>query len=451
MEKKYDLIIIGGGAGGLTVALGGNKLKKKVLLIEKKLLGGECTWGGCIPSKSFISNSYKIKDNKTIFQVVKNSIEKIYSHETPEVLREQGIDVEIGEGKFIDKKRVEVNGKIFYGEKIIISTGSSPAIPKIKGLENIDFLTNENFFKQDYIPKSITFIGGGIISLELAFPLARLGSKVTILEKGEKILSFEEPEVSKTIVDSLEKNGIELILNVGIEEILKNEDEIEVCYKDGIENKKVKSEKIFVSAGRVPNTQGLNLDDIGIKYSLKGIETDNKLMVGKNIYAIGDAVGPYRFSHIAGYHGEIVIENFIRPLFKKKVDYSSVPWVTFTSPEYARVGLTEKEGKEKYGENLKIYALTKENDRSIISDEEYFMVKILCVKGKIIGTTVIGDRAGEILNIIQTLKTQNITLYKYKDGLQPYPTYGDILKRLAKEAYLDYLRSFPLIKLFMKK
>lgn len=458
--KKYDVIVLGGGAGGLTVSIGMAKAGKKVLLIEKDKIGGECTWSGCIPSKAFIKRAESGKNSSQVFNEVREVIQKIYSHETPEVLKELGVDVVLGKGKFIDKNIIEVETndidktQSYWGKHIVISTGSSPMVPKIDGLENIEFLTNENFFLQEKAPTSMIFIGAGVISLELAFPLRKFGTSITILEKNNVFLPNEEPEVRERILDSLKIHDIELILGVDIERVNNENDSekntalsgIEVILRDG---RKISGEKIFISAGRVPNIFDLNLDRIEITFDRKGIQTDEHMLATSRIYAIGDCATAYKFSHIAGYHGEIVVQNILLPFFKRKVKYSSVPWTTFTSPEYSRTGLSQEEAYNKYGDSIKIYTLSSENDRSLAVGENYFILKVICLKGKIIGATCVGDRAGEVLGIIQTLMSLNIPLHKYRNTLQSYPTYCDMIRKIAKTAYMDYLKeTFP-YKLFI--
>lgn len=446
--KKYDIIVIGGGAGGLTVSIGLAKVGKKVLLIEKDRIGGECTWSGCIPSKAFIKRAENGKESSQVFQEVREVIKKIYSHETPEVLKSLGVDVVLGEGKFLDKNTIIVNDlERYFGKNIVISTGSSPAIPKIHGLENIDYLTNENFFLQESAPKSMVLIGAGVISLELAFPLSRLGTSITIVEKNSFFLPLEEPEVRDRILESLKKNNIKLILGTDIEKIQKSGNIHEVLLGKG---KIVSGEKIFISTGRVPNIFNLNLEKIGIRFDKGGIQTDKYMVAIKGVYAIGDSVGPYRFSHMAGHHGEIVIQNILIPFFRRKIKYDSVPWTTFTFPEYSRTGMNEEESRKKYGDSIKIYTLTEENDRSLAIGEFYFILKVICYKGRIIGATCVGDRAGEILGIIQTLMSLGIPLHKYRNTLQAYPTYCDMIRKIAKTAYMDYLKERLLYKLFLK-
>lgn len=446
---KYDILVIGGGAAGLTVAIGAAAGKKKVAIIENKKTGGECTWSGCVPSKAFISlaNKAGIQD---IFQKVHKIREEIYSHEDNETLKKLGIDVIEGAGEFTDIDKITVSGKEYQGDQIVIATGSSPSIPKIPGLDSVDFLTNESFFEQKKLPKSIIFIGGGVISLELAFPLKKLGVEVTILELGETLFPKEDPEVGESYEKKLKSEGINLILSVGKLVVEKDKDEIIV--KSEKIPQGVRGEKLFISTGRVPNTEGLNLEMAGVAYDKKGIEVDKYMRTtNKHIYSAGDVVGPYRFSHMAGYQGEIIVRNILFPLIKKSINYDSVPWTIFTEPEFSKMGISEREAIEK-GEEIKVYKMeANESDRSILVGESGFYLKVIVDKnGDILGALCIGNRSGEITSLLQLMKCEGIPFYKIGESVQAYPTYGYSLRKLGKKAYIDNLMKNPVISAFSK-
>ncbi|MGL6120495.1 MAG: FAD-dependent oxidoreductase, partial [Fusobacteriaceae bacterium] len=268
---KYDVLVIGGGAAGLTVAIGATSGKKRVAIIENKKTGGECTWSGCVPSKTFISlvnKGYK----GDVLEEVDRVRRQIYSHEDNETLKKMGIDVIEGVGEFTDINKVTVNGKEYEGEQIVIATGSSPNIPKIPGLDKVNYLTNESFFEQKNFSKSIIFIGGGVISLELAFPLKKIGVDVTIFEIGETLFPKEDPEIGEYYQEKLKSEGIKLILNAKKFEVLKSEEGVTVKSDKTLEG--ITAEKLFISTGRVPNTEGLNLEMAGVAYDKKGIEVD---------------------------------------------------------------------------------------------------------------------------------------------------------------------------------
>ncbi|SJZ77931.1 Pyruvate/2-oxoglutarate dehydrogenase complex, dihydrolipoamide dehydrogenase (E3) component [Cetobacterium ceti] len=447
----YDSIIIGGGAGGLTVAIGLAKAKKTVLLVEKRNLGGECTWSGCIPSKAFINLVKNNHKKEIILSEINQIIEKVYKHEDPEILQNLGIDLEFGEAKFYSDNEISVNNKIYTGKNIVIATGSSPYIPNIEGLDNIDYLTNENFFKLKKFPNSLTFIGGGVISLELAIPLKKLGLDINILEIGDTFLPNEDEEISEFYKNKLKNLNINLYLNCGKISLNKQGDFILI--KTSNLTSDILTEKLFISAGRKPNLENLDLEKANILYDSTSIKVNNFLQTSNsNIYAIGDVINIYKFSHMAGYQGEIVLRNILFPFIKKSVNYKSIPWTIFMEPEFSRIGYNKKDFLKQSIAFKEYSILNEECDRSIISLEEKFNLKVFCdVKGYILGSYCIGDRAGEIISLLQFIKSENIPFYKLIDSIQSYPTYGYILRNLAKQAYIDHILQNPVISLFANK
>ncbi|MGL6064410.1 MAG: dihydrolipoyl dehydrogenase family protein [Fusobacteriaceae bacterium] len=448
---KYDVIVIGGGATGLTVSIGCAKGGKRVLLIDNKRLGGECTWSGCVPSKSFINlakeNRKSLVDRDKIFFKVNQKILEVSGHENIEEMKKLGIDVLIGEVSFSGLKKITFNNNEYSGENIVICTGSSPSIPRIKGLDSVKYLTNENFFIQEKLPSSIVFIGGGVISVELSLPLARLGVKVSILEQSPIFLPLEDLDNSDSILKSLLDNNINVFLGCEILEVENLENISRINFIHNKIKKSINTEKIFLSTGRKSNLEGLNLEKTSLS-PVKGKLEINKFLETpiKKIFAGGDILPSYRFSHIAGYNGETIVRNILFPYLKKSINYNSVPFVIFSDPEYSRLGMSEKEAKSKYGEKLKIYKLTT-NERTIIQLEKNFKLKVFCYNNSIVGATCLGQRAGEIINILQTLRCLKIPFYKYFYTLQAYPTYGDMLRKLSKEAYFDYINSFLIVKI----
>ncbi|WP_297597202.1 NAD(P)/FAD-dependent oxidoreductase [uncultured Cetobacterium sp.] len=441
----YDCIVIGSGAAGLTVSFGLKTAGKKILIIERDEPGGECTWNGCIPSKSFISYSKTGIDLKVALEKVREKIFEIARAENSDVIMKKGIDFVKGKAVFISKTEVKVNGEIYSGKNIVIATGSRPYIPKISGLEKVEFLTNENFFKETDNFKSIVMIGGGVISLELSFALKKFGIDVTILELGKRFLPMEDIEVGDFYKEKLSQEGIKLILDCGEIKIEKHGEKTVVKCAE----REFETEKLFLSVGRAANLEELDLEKIGIKFDKKGIFVNKYLQTTvKEVYAVGDVVGPYRFSHIAGYHGEIVIRNIIFPYIKKKAEYENISWAIFSNPEFSRVGMSEEEARSK-NLRIRVYTLLEsENDRSIVSLENQFKLKVICdSKFNILGASCIGERAGEIINLLQLLKSQNLKFYKMVNSVQAYPTYGDSVRKLAKKAYGDYLKEIISFKL----
>lgn len=440
----YHTIVLGGGAGGLITSIGLASAGKKVLLIEKENLGGECTWSGCIASKSFIAAA---KTSKTLKEVLERTLKNVHivgDNELPLISSYKNIDLVIGEGSFIDKNTVIVNKNMYKSKNIVVSTGSSPFIPEIKGLEKINYLTNQNFFyiKDEY--KSIIMIGAGVISLELAFPLKKIGIDVTIIEKSEFFLPMMEEEVREFYLRKLKDENIKLILNCNSMEADSLSDTLE---KKGVliktNNGNFQAEQIFICTGRVPNLKNLNLENAQVKFNNKGIIVDEYMRTStKNIFAIGDTASAFKFSHVAGYHGEIVVRNLIFPYIKEKVNYSYIPWTIFGEIEVSKVGLNEDEANSKYKKTY-IYTLKENNDRSLITFENNFYLKVICDnKFNIVGATCIGERAGEIIGFLQVMIGNKIKFYKTLKSVQSYPTYAYYIRTLAKKAYIDYLKSY---------
>ncbi|MGL6025255.1 MAG: dihydrolipoyl dehydrogenase family protein [Cetobacterium sp.] len=440
----YNTIIIGGGAGGLTVSIGLASAGKKVLLIERDQLGGECTWGGCIPSKSFISAAKESLDLREALDKVIENVHKVGDAELPYISKFKNIDYIKGEGFFIDKNTVSVNGKLYSGKYIVISTGSLPYIPDIKGLEDVKYLTNQDFFYNKDNYKSIVMLGAGVISLELAFPLKKLGIDVTIVERSEVFLPMMEDEVRKFYIEKLKSAKIKLVLNctsIEVEKRSLENDEDSITIKTN--NGNFTTEKIFLSAGRVANINDLKLDNVNINYNSRGVIVDKYMKTSiKNIFAIGDVASDLKFSHVAGYQGEIVVRNILFPYLLKKIDYSYIPSTLFGDVEVSKVGLSEESAKQKY-KKIYVYSLDKENDRSIIAFEKNFLLKVICDnKFNIVGVTCIGERAGEIVGILQIMIGNKIKFYKGINSIQAYPTYAYYIRNLSKKAYVDYLKSF---------
>jgi pyruvate/2-oxoglutarate dehydrogenase complex dihydrolipoamide dehydrogenase (E3) component len=456
----YDFIIIGSGSAGLTCAFTVKGFNKTVLLVEKNKSGGECTWSGCIPSKALINLAKEINiakkysdfhiDTSEIMEKVRKVREKIYQRENPDVLKDADIDYIRGSAKFIDKHTLNINDNEYSSKNIIIATGSSPLVPPIEGLDEVAYLTNETFFELEKLPQSLTILGGGAIGIELAQALNRLGVKVTVIEMMASILAKEDPEFVEELSKTLEEEGVRLLTKtkaVRVEE--KDGMSIVHTEKYGVFSNIV-SESLLVAVGRKANTEDLGLDSVGIIYSNKGIEVNKYLQTAQhNVFAVGDAVGPYQFSHMANYQGILAVQNALFPI-KRGVDYSNVAWCTFTEPELAHAGLTEEEAKEKY-EHLKIYTLTeKDLDRATLKYGDIFRIKVICDDSKenhVVGAHILAERAGDLISDVQILKTHNMPLHNLSNVIYPYPTYAEVFNKLGKKAYVNKVLSNPFINM----
>lgn len=456
MDFNYDLIVIGAGAGGLTSAISAKGFGKSVLLIEKDKPGGECTWSGCVPSKGLINIAKEvhtakkyvdfIPDTKKALSDVRGIIARIYAHETPEVLQDMGINYINGKAEFLDKNTLIVGENTFTGKSIIISTGSSPFVPPIEGLDKIEYLTNENLFTQEKLPKSMIILGAGAIGVEMGQALNRLGVEVHLVEMAKNILIREDQELASILRESLINEGLHIHLETKAIKVEEVEGIINLTTEIYGNTNIISADSLLVSVGRKANVDGLNLEKAEIDYSSKGIVVDKHLQTtNSKVYAVGDVVGPYQFSHMANYQGIIAVQNALTPL-KKSVDYKHVTWCTFTEPELASAGMNEVEAAKEHGE-IKVYRYSSEDlDRAKTKKDDIFEIKIICdSKKKILGCQILADRAGELISEIQAMKVNDLSLDKLAGVVHPYPSYAEIFNKAGKKAYIDKLTSNPLV------
>ncbi len=472
MKYAYDIVVIGGGGGGLTASKTAKGLGNKVAIIEKTdRLGGECTWTGCIPSKTIIktaqvawhakhldtyglkTNGAPILDTSNVMPYIRAIIQEDYQSHTPKKIEEAGIDVLFGNVRFIDNHTLDLDGRTITFSKAIITTGSSPFVPPIDGLDDVDWLTNENFFSLEDLPPSLLILGGGAIGCEMASALNRLGVTVSLIEMHDRLLPKEDEEVVALLTETMQKEGVKIYTGMKATRIAQENGATKMHVEDQKGNVQILSaEKLFFAVGRTPNIEGLDLDKIGVKITKKNIITDNTMRTSvKNIYAAGDVVGPYLFSHMAWYQGMIAARNATIPFFKAKIKYDTVAWVTFTAPELARVGLTEKEARERWG-SIKVFTKPyHELDRAITDRTTNGLAKyILNKKGRLVGAHIIGARAGEILDELVFANYHDIPFYQIGSIVHVYPTYSEMNWHAAKKAYVDHLENSFFIKLLKK-
>lgn len=445
--EKYDLAVIGAGAGGLNASFEALMLGKKVVLIDKYKPGGECTWSGCIPSKALIQIADEVHtakkygdiaiNGKQILTKVRTLIETAHQAEAVEVLEEAGIDYLQGYAKFKDAHTLDVDGKEIQADKVVISTGSSALIPSIKGLENVDYLTNENVFLLEELPKDLIILGAGAIGVELAQAFQRLGVQVKLVEMAETILFREEKDMAVALESILKEEGVECFTSAKGVEVTTDATGVTLTIEQNGEKTNVTGEKILLALGRKPNVEGINLDKIGVQYNHKGIEVNEYLETTvPNVYAVGDIVGPYLFSHMGGAQGKQAVQNAFS-VEKGKINYDHAAWCTFTHPELARAGMTEEQAKAKYDGRVQVYTQAySELDRAVVDEKTKGMAKVICdEEGYIVGASILGERACELLGELQVMKSLHIPFYKLQEAIHPYPSYSEILLQLSKEAY----------------
>ncbi len=459
MGYDYDVVVIGGGAAGLVAATGTAGLGAKTAMIEKAKLGGDCTWYGCIPSKALLKSAQVfslLKRSKEfgisaqidsapggVLEHVRKVIKEVSQHHPPEIFEKRGIKVLFGEPKFIDNHTIELERKRLRAKRFIISTGSHPFVPPIKGLQNIEYLTNENIFDLEALPKSIAVLGGGPIGIEISQALTRLGAEVSVIEMADRILFREDREIAEVLTAKLKIDRVQVYCGQKAVKFAKEGDLTVVTIED--KDKKpsvVKAEKVLVAVGRAANTQGLDLEKAGVKYSNKGIEVDQTLRTSaKNIYACGDVVGPYQFSHMAEYQAVITVANSLFP-FKQKVNYNVVPWCTFCDPELAHLGLTEVEARAGH-KDIRVYRSDyKANDRAVTDLEDLGFAKVICdKKGRILGAHIVGAGAGELIHEYVLAKKAKLKIGFLSSAIHIYPTLSQVVKRSADQYYTQMLSS----------
>jgi pyruvate/2-oxoglutarate dehydrogenase complex dihydrolipoamide dehydrogenase (E3) component len=453
----YDIGIIGGGAAGLTVASGAAQLGAKTLLVEKeKDLGGDCLHFGCVPSKTLIrtAQAYHTMKNSQAFGLppvemppvdftkvrerIRSVIATIQKHDSEERFCSLGAKVEFGDPTFADEHSIRLNGQTVSAKTWVIATGSSPGIPPIEGLDKTPYITNKEIFSLDRLPKSMVILGAGPIATEMAQAFCRLGTKVSVVQRSGQILSKEDKDMADEIMQVLSAEGVTVYLNASVLDVKDLDNEREVRFKDK-EGKTIslKVEQILVAMGRDPNVNGLDLEGIGIEFDRRGIKVDERMRTTqKHIFAAGDVTGAFQFTHAAGYEGGIVVSNAIFHL-PRKVDYKFLPWCTYTDPELASIGTNEKRAREAGIEYSVFTELFRDNDRSLAEGESVGKIKMILDKDeKPIGVQILGPHTGELLNEWVAILNGKVKLSTLASAVHPYPTLGEINKRVAG-AYLS--------------
>ncbi len=448
----YDIGIIGGGAGGLTVAAGAAQLGAKTILIEKETeLGGDCLHFGCVPSKTLIKSAhvYHLMKNaekfglpkvdlppvefKNVSDRVRSVIQSIQHHDSVERFCGLGAQVEFGNPGFTDEHTIRLNGKTYTAKAWVIASGSSAIIPPIKGLDQTPFITNKEIFYLDQLPQSMIVLGAGPIGVEMAQAFSRFGTDVTVVDMAPQILPYDDQELAETVMETLISEGVKFYVNHTIEAVsdLGNERNVTIMHKDG-SVVSLKAETLLVALGRIANVEGLGLETIGVEYDRRGIPVDNRMRTNhKHIYAVGDVNGGFQFTHAAGYEGGIVVSNAIFRL-PRKADYTYMPWCTFTDPPLGNIGMNEKMA-QKAGIDYKVWTEEfKDNDRSVAEGEKIGKIKMLLnEKEKPIGVQILGPHAGDLLAEWVAVLNGKVKLATLAAAVHPYPTIGEINKRVA--------------------
>lgn len=456
---KPDLCIIGAGSGGLSVAAGAVQMGASVVLVEKGLMGGDCLNYGCVPSKALLAAGHAAHvhqdsekfgvmyaepsvDFQAVHDHVKAVVAGIAPHDSVERFEGLGVTVLQGVAHFTSEKEVQVKEQIVRARRFVIATGSSAFVPPIRGLETTPYLTNENIFDLTQAPDHLIIIGGGPIGCEMAQAHRQLGCKVTVIEAGQ-ILPNDDPDLVQVVRATLVEQGIILIEGANVTEVGRDGDGIKVAYEQDGQTAFVSGSDLLVAAGRRATVDGMGLENANVNYSPKGIEVDAGLRTSnRKVYAIGDCVGGLQFTHVAGYHAGIVIRSALFRL-PAKADHSAVPWVTYTDPELANVGLTEAEARDKHGDSIRVLTWPyEENDRARAEHKTHGLVKaIVATNGRILGCGIAGPQAGELIQVWILALSQKLKIGAMASMIAPYPTLGEVSKRAAGAFYTSSLFS----------
>jgi pyruvate/2-oxoglutarate dehydrogenase complex dihydrolipoamide dehydrogenase (E3) component len=452
----YDVIVVGGGTAGLIASAGSAGIGARVALVEQNRLGGECLWTGCVPSKSLIASARAVHaahtadrfgvhvpsasvDFQRVMQWSREAEQRIQPRDSPERFRSLGVDVISGTARFIGDRTLRVDSRVMTAKHIVIATGSKPAVLPIEGISEIPFLTNETIFSLEHQPETLLMCGAGPVGIELAQAFARLGTRVRVLEAARQILPREDEELAALLRRRLTTEGVEILLGTTATHVSRDGRTIRLSarHADGTPVT-IEGDTLLVAAGRVPNVASLEIDMGGVERGKSGVVVDERLgTTARGVWAAGDVTGVLRFTHVAEYQARLVVRNAFFP-FDAKADYSSVPWVTFTDPELAHVGLTEDEARARHGDGgVRVWRRRfADLDRAIVDDETQGMVKIITdAKGKILGGHILGHGAGNLIGEVTLAMQHGVNAATLATTVHAYPTYPEAIKQAADDYY----------------
>lgn len=443
-----DICVIGAGSGGLSVAAGAAQMGARVVLIEKHLMGGDCLNYGCVPSKALIAAAHAAHavrtsgrfgvnghepaiDHLKVRDHVKGVIAGIAPHDSPERFRGLGVTVIEAAARFVDDRTVEAGGHRIKARRFVIATGSAPAVPPIPGLAETPFFTNETLFDNGERLDHLVVVGGGPIGLEMAQAHRRLGSAVTVFDAA-RVLARDDAEAAAIVRDRLVAEGVVIREYVKIERIDRAGNGVAVRVLANGESEVVEGSHLLVATGRRANVSGLGLEDAGIAYTQRGVTVDARLRTtNRRVFAIGDVAGGPQFTHVAGHHAGIVIKQALFHLPAKAM-HDEAPWVTYADPELAHVGLTAEEAEKRgLAHTVSRFAFA-ENDRARTELETEGFAKVVVSKnGRVLGATIVGARAGELILPWVLAVSQKMKIAAVASAIAPYPTLSEVSKRAA--------------------
>lgn len=451
--ERYDLVVLGAGTAGLVAAAGAAGLGARAALVERGLMGGDCLNYGCVPSKALLASARRaaearqggrygvtVREVEADFAAIMGRMRRIRAelavHDSAPRFRELGVDVFLGEGRFVGRDAVDVEGAKLSFRRALVATGSTPRIPPVPGLVETGFLTNETVFDLVTMPSRLAVVGGGPVGCELSQAFARFGAAVTIIERLDRILPHDEPDAAACLAETLAGEGIRILLGHELERV-ERRDPGAVLYLQGPDGPvRVDADAILVAAGRRPTVDGIGLVQAGVEHDPRaGIRVDDRLRTtNPAIYAAGDAAGRHLFTHMADAEARIVLRNALFP-GRRKASALHVPWCTFTDPEVARVGHSSGSAAEAGIAVDSIVRPFARVDRFVVEGEEGGFARVHVRRGsdEIVGATVVGAHAGELIGLVAFAMRAGAGLGTLADTVFPYPTRSDALRGVAHE------------------
>jgi pyruvate/2-oxoglutarate dehydrogenase complex dihydrolipoamide dehydrogenase (E3) component len=448
-EGVYNVVVIGAGTAGLVTAAGTAGLGGRVALIERNKMGGDCLNFGCVPSKALISSARLIQQIREsekwgldrqspqfafekVFDRMRARRAKIAPNDSQERFESLGVDVFRGEAHFISPHEIEVDGQKLRAKNFVIATGSHAAIPKIEGIESVPYFTNETIFDElKEKPEGMIVLGGGPIGCELGQTFSRLGVKVTIVQRGTQLLPREDVDVAEFMQNRFTAEGVRVRLKAPAKRASMHDGKIALEFVD---TEAITADAMLIAAGRTPNLMALSLKAAGVDYDARGVKVNTYLQTSQpHIYAAGDITNSLKFTHTADFTARIVVRNILMPFqfLRQKVDWSVVPWCTYTDPEVAHVGLCEEEARQKnIGYDLFVVPL-EDVDRAVVESEELGFAKILAAKGsdKILGGTIVAPHAGDLLHEFVLAMKASVGLGTIASTIHAYPTFAELARK----------------------
>jgi len=456
-EGIYNVVVIGAGTAGLVTAAGTAGLGGRVALIERNLMGGDCLNFGCVPSKALISSARVIQQIREsekwgldrqqpefvfekVFERMRARRARIAPKDSQERFESLGVNVFHGEARFVSPHEVEVNGQRLRAKNFVIATGSRAVIPKIEGIDQVRYFTNETIFDElKAKPESMIVLGGGPIGCELTQTFCRLGTQVTMIQRGDQLLAREDRDVAEFLERRLIDEGVRIIKNVDARSVATTDaGKIALEFLDRqpgrLAERTFFADALLIAIGRNPNLQSLDLKSAGVDVNERGVRVNDYLQTSqRDIYAVGDVIGPFLFTHMADAQARVVVRNIVAPFqfLRQKMDYSVVPWCTYVDPEVAHVGLCEKEARQENVDYDLFVVPLQDVDRAVVESEDAGFAKILTRKGsdKILGATIIAPHAGDLLHEFVLAMKAGVGLGTIASTIHAYPTFAELARK----------------------